>query len=368
MSGYSYWERELYDVSYDLIVVGAGLTGQSTAYFFKKNNPNARVLVIDRGFFPLGASTRNAGFVCFGTIGEHIADLEIDSEESLKKRIKSRYEGLLLLRETLGDEAINYEDTGGWEFFTDEAEFVKARDQIEYFNGWMEDLIGEKDLYEAGTYMGIPSIYNRCEGMIHPGKMVGKLYEMNRGIGVEFRFNTPVESIDVESASLVCENGVKLKAEKLVVATNAFTRRLLPEKIIKPGRGYVFVTKPMDVIEWKGTFHFNKGYVYFRNLGEDRVLLGGGRNVDQQAEETDEFGINPSIKEYLINFANEVMELPDGWEIEQEWSGIMGFTESKSPTLEKVGENTLVVAGLSGMGVALGMQLGKTAAKTIQSS
>lgn len=364
MSGYSYWEKELYNVSYDLIVVGAGLTGQSAAYFFKKNNPKAKVLVVDRGFFPIGASTRNAGFACIGTIGEHIADLEIDSESRLRARIKNRYEGLQLLRETLGDDAINYEHTGGWEIFTEEAEFIKAKDQIGKFNGWMKELIGIESFYKAAVYFGKPAISIPSEGMLHPGKMIRKLYDLNRGIGVEFRFNTPVESIDVESTSVLCENGIELKAEKLVVATNAFTRRLLPEKIIKPGRGYVFVTKPMDVIEWKGTFHFNKGYVYFRNLGEDRILLGGGRNVDQQTEETDEFGINPSIKEYLVNFANEVMELPDGWEMEQEWSGIMGFTESKSPTLEKVGENTLVVAGLSGMGVALGMQLGKTAASS----
>ena len=31
----SYWERALYEQEYDLIVVGAGLTGQSVAHFFK---------------------------------------------------------------------------------------------------------------------------------------------------------------------------------------------------------------------------------------------------------------------------------------------------------------------------------------------
>ncbi len=364
-SGYSYWEKELYDITYDLIVVGGGLTGQSTAYFFKKNNPKAKVLVVDRGFFPIGASTRNAGFACIGTIGEHIADLEIDSESRLRARIKNRYQGLQLLRGTLGDDAINYEHTGGWEIFTEEAEFTKARDQIGKFNAWMKELIGIESFYKAASYQGKPAISIPSEGMLHPGKMIGKLYELNRSVGVEFRWNTPVLSIDPDQATLQCENDVQLKAYQLVIATNAFTRRLLPDKVIKPGRGFVFVTKPMDEIKWKGTFHFNKGYVYFRNLGEDRILLGGGRNVDQQTEETDQFGINPYIKEYLVNFGNEVMELPQGWEIEQEWSGIMGFTESKTPTLEKAGKNTLVVAGLSGMGVALGMQLGKTAAESV---
>ncbi|HKK24441.1 MAG TPA: FAD-dependent oxidoreductase, partial [Gracilimonas sp.] len=72
----SYWESELYDQKYDLIVVGAGLTGQSAAHFYKKNNPAKKVLVIDRGFFPIGASTRNAGFACFGSPTEHMADMK----------------------------------------------------------------------------------------------------------------------------------------------------------------------------------------------------------------------------------------------------------------------------------------------------
>ncbi len=361
----SFWEAELYNQTYDLIVIGAGLTGQSTAYFFKKEYPDAEVLVLDQGYFPIGASTRNAGFACIGTVGELIADLEIDSEAQLKERIKNRYEGLLLLRETLGDKAIEYEDTGGWEIFPDSNELLKIKDQIPKFNSWMEELIGEKELYELGTYLGIPSIYNRCEGMLHPGKMIKKLYKMNRDLGVEFRWNTPISKLEPESCSAIVNDEVSFRGDRMVVATNAFTNQLLPDQIIKPGRGYVFITNEIDLMEWKGTFHYNKGYVYFRNLGEQRILLGGGRNVDSESEETSEFGINTSIKEYLIHFANEILELPHYWEIEQEWSGIMGFTESKSPVFEMIDKNFLVAAGLSGMGVALGMQLGKKAANAV---
>lgn len=361
----SYWEGELYNQSYDLVVVGGGLTGQSTALFFKKENPKASVLVLDRGFFPIGASTRNAGFACIGTIGEHLADLEIDSEERLKQRIKDRYEGLLLLRETLGDEAIEYQHTGGWELLPDPEKFSEAKANIGKFNSWMEELIGEKDLYEAGSYNGIPSIFNRCEGMLHPGKMIKKLYELNRELGVEFRWNTPVQRIDADESVVVVNDSVSFRSEKLVIATNAFTNALLPDKAIKPGRGYVFVTNELDSMDWKGTFHYDKGYVYFRNLGDHRLLLGGARNFDPQTEETTEFGINEHIKGFLLYFAEEVLKLPKGWKVEKEWSGIMGFTESKSAFFEKVSDRCLVAAGLSGMGVALGMQLGKKAANAV---
>lgn len=49
----SFWESELYGRQYDLIVIGAGLTGQSTAHFYKQAHPNASVMVLDRGFSQL---------------------------------------------------------------------------------------------------------------------------------------------------------------------------------------------------------------------------------------------------------------------------------------------------------------------------
>jgi glycine/D-amino acid oxidase-like deaminating enzyme len=357
----SYWENELYQQKYDLIILGAGLTGLSAGFFYKDRFPESKVLVIDRGYYPIGASTRNAGFACIGSVGELISDLEIESEDVVKQRIKDRYEGLLLLRNTLGDDNIDYEPEGGWEIFTDESEFLKLKESVPMLNDWMEELIDEKEVFEIGTYLGIPSFFNRVEGMLHPGKMIKTLHQKCIQSGIEFRWNTEIEEIDFETNRLKSKDDRVFNSEKLILATNAFTKKILPNINIKPGRGYVLVTNELAMMEWKGTFHFNKGYVYFRNVGEQRILLGGGRNVAYDEETTSEFGVNKHIKDYLISFANEVLELEDDWNIEQEWSGIMGFTESKSYLLESINDNCVLAAGLSGMGVALGMNLGKKA-------
>ncbi|HCI72731.1 MAG: FAD-dependent oxidoreductase [Bacteroidetes bacterium] len=361
----SYWENELYNLTYDLIIIGAGLTGLSSAYFYKQKYPEAKVLVIDRGFFPIGASTRNAGFACIGSVGELISDLELESAEIVKQRIKDRYEGLLLLRNTLGDSNIDYEPEGGWEVFDDESEFLKLKDSVPMLNDWMEDLIGETEVFKVGTYLGKHSYFNRVEGMLHPGKMIRTLHEKCLKSGIEFRWNTKIEELDSISNLVISEHGHKFQSKNLIIATNAFTNKLLPQINIKPGRGYVFITKEMPALEWFGTFHYNKGYVYFRNVGDTRILIGGGRNINYDAETTSEFGVNETIKEYLINFSNDFLKLPQGWEIEQEWSGIMGFTESKSYLLEQIDENCILAAGLSGMGVALGMNLGKKASDLV---
>ncbi|MBO6794490.1 MAG: FAD-binding oxidoreductase [Balneolaceae bacterium] len=362
----SYWEEVLYNQHCDVLIVGAGLTGLSTALFSKRKNPNARVVVLERGVFPIGASTRNAGFACIGTVGEHLADLELDSETKLKERIKSRFEGLQLLTSTLGEQEIDYDPCGGWEIFTDQQVFEEVAIQVDRFNNWMSELIGEEEVYSIGKFEGYPAIFNRVEGALHPGKMIQKLIALNIAAGVEIRWQTEVKHLDFDNGIVTGSHTEQWNAENVVLATNAFTNRLSNKETIKPGRGLVFVTSPIKDIKWKSTFHYDKGYVYFRNLGADRLLIGGGRNVDYDKETTNEFGINESIKNFLIGFVNDVIKLPKGWKIEREWSGIMGFTESKSPSLEKIGAKTWQVAGLSGMGVALGMALGKKAAEQLR--
>lgn len=117
---------------------------------------------------------------------------------------------------------------------------------------------------------------------------------------------------------------------------------------------------------WEGIFHHDRGYIYFRNIG-NRLLIGGGRNLAVEEEATDRFGTNKKIKEHLLQFVEEVLELPGSWHIEQEWSGIMGFTSMKTPIVEQLDEHCFVAAGLSGMGIAIGSEIARMAAALLNS-
>lgn len=363
----SYWESELYDQKYDLVVIGAGLTGQSAAHFYKKNNPRKKVLLIDRGFYPIGASTRNAGFACFGSPTEHMADMKIEEESKIIDRIRRRLNGLNLLRTTLGDDSIEFRKPGAYEIFTDDGVYDQAVGQLPVFNRWLREAAEIKeDVYEATEHNGFKAISIKYEGCLHPGKMMQTLHHRNLDLGIEFRWDAVVEDLDIKNKKVVLNNDIAIESDKIVIATNSFTKKILPDIDIKPGRGFVFVTKPIRNLKWKGTYHFDAGYYYFRGVGQNRFLLGGARSLDIDVETTTEFGTNEKIKSHLLEFANNVIELPKGWEIEREWSGIMGFTPTKSPIMNALSEDVVLVAGLSGMGVALGMQLGKEAATEIE--
>lgn len=359
----SYWEQDSFLRPYDLVVVGGGIVGLSTALFVKSNNPGKRVAVLERGFLPRGASTRNAGFACVGSIGEHLADLEKESEEEVRKRIKRRYEGLNLLKRTLGEDAIGYEHCGGYEFFRSRDDFEPVAGEIDRFNDWMEEMLGETSVYEAGELNGYPVISNRLEGALHPGRMMEALAARVSEAGVHIKWNSTVESVEPDGR-VHLSDGPALEARKVLLAANGFVRRLLPELEVRPARGYVLLTNAQKEMPWKGIFHHDRGYVYFRNLG-DSLLIGGARNLDMATEETDRFGTNETIREHLVDFVSGVLGLSPGWKVAHEWSGIMGFSPTKTPVIEQVGGSRYVAAGLSGMGIAIGMKVASEAARML---
>lgn len=354
----SFWEQDSFLRSYDLVVIGAGIVGLSSALFYMQRNPGARVVVLERGFLPQGASTRNAGFACVGSVGEHLADMDKESEENIKQRIKRRYDGLELLKKTLGEEAIGYKHCGGFEFFKTQNKFEKVATEIDRFNGWMKELVGEANVYSPDELQGHPVIHNRLEGALHPGKMMEALVRKVSALGVDIKWNCLVKSV-TEEGLVEVENGLELHAQKVLFAANGFVKKLLPNIDIKPARGLVMVTDEQNNLPWKGIFHHDKGYVYFRNVGE-RLLIGGARNVDLGGEETDQFGTNEKIESYLKGFISEVLRLERGWSVDYQWSGIMGFTPTKSPIIKQLDDHKYIAAGLSGMGIAIGMEVGRT--------
>jgi glycine/D-amino acid oxidase-like deaminating enzyme len=155
-----------------------------------------------------------------------------------------------------------------------------------------------------------------------------------------------------------------MSCSKLALCTNAFTKQFLPDLNLTPGRGLVIITKPIKKLQVEGAFHYDQGYYYFRNI-ENRILFGGGRNVDFETENTTIFGINKKIKEKLQEDLSRFILPNQNPVIDMEWSGIMAFGEDKNPIIKKESDTIVVGAKLGGMGVAIGSQVGMQLAELL---
>ncbi|MFK8055163.1 MAG: NAD(P)/FAD-dependent oxidoreductase [Saprospiraceae bacterium] len=374
----SYWEQDIWYKAYDVVIVGGGLVGLQTAQFLSAANPKLRLAVIDRQFPPLGASTRNAGFACVGSLGELADDVEAIGLEATIDLVARRCEGLRLLRETLGDSTLQYEGVPNVELFRAGEEEVLAK-VLGPSHGGAENLLqkvnsalASKLKLEAGPYqlhgpgkMGSgmnyqASITNGLEGQLHPGKMVKALYKLCISRGVSC-FSESV--IEVNPDGVVVESGRTFNAKEVVVATNGFTQRLLPSSI-KPALNQVIVTAPVDGLAWKAPIHLEQGYGYLRRIG-DRVLVGGFRNHFKESSETDEFQLDSDLGAHLRAVLVSVLPTDACPRIEYEWSGVLGLGTTRMPHVQRLPSGLVIAAGLGGMGVALGSLLGKEAAQMI---
>lgn len=359
----SFWERKHF-LYYDLVVVGAGIVGLSTAIQFKKRHPSKKVLVLERGVFPSGASTKNAGFACFGSLTEILDDLKTLSEKEVLELVSRRYKGLNAIRREFGDDALGYEASGGYELFTGNE--MPQLGQMATINSLLFPLFG------ADVFEEIPSIdkfgfgkkvqavvRNAFEGELDTGKFISALWEKCQALGIRILTGAKVTSVDIDRRIIsvldsASNKPISFEAGGIAFCTNAFTREFLPELDIQPGRGLVMVTKPISAgIQWSGSFHYDKGYVYFRQI-DGRLLIGGGRNLDFLGERTTEPSINPKIRAYLIDLVNEVILPGKSWEIDMEWTGVMAFGENKKPIVKLLNPNVGMAVRLGGMGVAIG--------------
>ncbi|WP_242926989.1 NAD(P)/FAD-dependent oxidoreductase [Pontibacter vulgaris] len=370
----SFWEKETYFSNLDVLIVGSGIVGLSAALHLKTTQPNLKVMVAERGLLPTGASSKNAGFACFGSPSELLDDLSHHTEEQVFSLVERRWRGLQRLRQNLGDATIDFHQWGGYELFDTAPLYEACSDKLYYLNKQLASITGLRQTYtpadEKINRFGLQQVQhlieNVAEGQIDTGKMILALTQKVQALGVLVLNGLEILKLHDNGKSIAAETtqSITVEAKSALVATNGFARNLLPELQVVPARAQVLITKPIHGLKIKGTFHFDRGYFYFRNIG-DRVLFGGGRNLDFKTEETTEFELTGLVQDKLEELLREVI-LPDTpFEIEQRWSGIMGLGPEKTTIVQSVSGRVCCAVRMGGMGVAIGSLVGEEGAALI---
>lgn len=360
----SYWEIKSWLSNVDFTIVGSGIVGLNTALHLKQSFPKSKILILEKGVLPQGASTKNAGFACFGSLSEIIDDLNTHTEDEVLELVIKRIEGLNVLRETLGDKALDYKQFGGYELFSQKDElYEKCKSQKEQINNLLYPLFLDEVFSFEPNYFRFNNChnqlgFNKYEGQIDTGKMMSHLLQIALSSGIKILNNVSVDSFSEDTDTVkVKTNQFEFTTSKLLIATNGFASTLNISEV-KPARAQVLITKPIDNLQIKGTFHIDKGYYYFRNIN-NRILFGGGRNLDFKGEETIEFNQTELIQNELERLLKTTILPNTSFEIEHRWSGIMGIGSQKKAIVKQLSDNVFCGVRLGGMGVAIGSLVGK---------
>lgn len=371
----SIWEKDTFFAPQDVIIVGSGLVGLWAALFLKKKHPHYKITIVERGIIPTGASTRNAGFACFGSLSELIKDAQASGTDKMLTLVEMRYKGLQRIQKYFSEKEIDFDLCGGYELYDmeDFSTSGQLQSNIDYINSLVKPITGTKKTFKPadekidafGFGKTKHLVKNNLEGSLHSGKLLKHLLQKVQGMGVQVLNGIEIKGMEEKGKKIVLQTDQPFHfiAGQLLICTNAFTRKLLPEEDIMPARGQVLVTSPIEHLPWKGTFHSDEGFYYFRNLGK-RVLLGGARNTAFENENTTLMETSPFIQDVLETYLKNVI-LPHEKEytIEYRWAGIMGMGSEKMPIIKEVKPQIFCAVRMSGMGVALAPVAGQQVAE-----
>jgi len=387
--GESYWLEQLQAYPAHLIVVGAGITGLSAAYFVKRQRPLWRVVVVEKGHYSAGASVRNAGFACMGSPGELAQDLLTLGWRDTLTLFTERWQGLLRLRQLVGDAAIGYQPGDSFEIFLphqrDEWQAIQ-----EFIPKWNASL--QEHIYSLGTSVlslykqqcrgeaafvvqpqvkGLENILGgvelRGEGRLHPGKLIDALTRICRKSGVEIWYQQEIcgQQWQNDLWQMQRQGQPPLYTERLLHCTNGYAPVAgITAEELYPARNQVLLTTPMAHVGLKGSYHLEQGHFYFREI-DGRILVGGGRHLGGTTEETEQHGITPGVQARLEELLQNVILPGQAYTVERRWSGILGLGAVRKPLLRKLEPRRYAALRLGGMGVAIGCRTGEQAAELL---
>jgi glycine/D-amino acid oxidase-like deaminating enzyme len=369
----SVWEKETFFAPQDIIIAGSGFVGLWSAFYLKKRNPALKITILEKGLIPTGASTRNAGFACFGSLTELLADEQKMGTDKMLQLVEMRYKGLEKIRNTFQERDIDMEMCGGYELFAKDEHYLSDDliEKIDYLNELLKPVVqgktyrlADKKINDLGFASLGHLIRNNLEGYLHSGKLITALLYAIQTKGVQVINNIEIKSFEKVNNRVQIEtgNGIQFSAGQLLICTNGFAKTLLPDLDVEPARGQVLLTSPINDLPWKGTFHYKQGFYYFRNLGK-KILLGGARNLAMQDEKTFSLDTSENIQQELERFLKEVIIPRKKFSVELRWSGTMGVGNEKMPVHQEISPGVFCCVRMSGMGVALAPLLGEKTAK-----
>ncbi len=334
----------------DVVVIGGGVTGCAAALALARGG--LRVRLHEARTVASGASGRNGGFALRGgAMPYDVARRELGAHEARSLWLLTQ-RSLVRMQELAGDA---FRRTGSLRLAADERERTELEAEYEALRGdgfavaWFSRLDGPL----ANRFFG--AMRHPGDGSLQPGRWVRRLGALAAREGVEI-----VELSRVERLS-------DLTAPKILIATDGYTAGLIPEldAAVRPTRGQVVATEPLPRRLFGCPHYARRGYDYWQQTPDGRLVLGGWRDANVEAEYTAEEAVTPVVQGRIEAFARDLLGFAP--RITHRWAGIFGGTDDRLPLAGRWpgDERVWVACGYSGHGNVLGLACGELVAEAI---
>lgn len=347
----------------DVCILGGGIVGASLAWWLRRTEPKLRVAVVEARFIGAGASGRNAGMVLAG-LADHY-DLMV--ERYGRARARAAWQATLdhqrwlrdFVAETNAD--VELDPCGSWRtaLLPDEREHLARSAELLRADGFEAEYVAHDPL--GAGFHGALGV--RSDMGVHPVKLVRALLEAS---GADVFEECEADAIEPLSDGVgVRTRRVEFRARCVFIALNAYAGLFHPffKRFIAPHRGQVLVTAPVGERLFDRLIYAHHGYIYFRQLRDGRVLLGGFRHLFREREATSVDETTPEVQGALEDFLRQRFPKAAAARVEARWAGIMDFSPDGLPVIGRLpeSERVMYVVGFTGHGFGLALEVARRA-------
>lgn len=352
------------EMSADIVIVGAGFVGLSTAYWISEYRPDLKIIVLDRNQIGAGASGRNAGFLTKGsaTFYKSLAK-EWGSEKAGELKSFAEASLQLVYEKILKPSTdISFKKTSSLTLFQTERSKIEWSDdsfKAETFGfNWMNEAALPSGL--RGKFYG--AYESGPEYKINPVQLLNTLHKILLARNVRVIENH--SAFELNAQGVLTEYN-QIKCAKVILALNAYTPQFHTgfKGLISPRRAQMLAVELEGELESSALHYDSPERVYWRKTDEKTLIIGGKRLLDEENEQGD-FEKNSSIiQKGLEDYITQQLKLR--FKVIHRWSGIMGFTQHELPYSTKIEAalEAYMIGGFSGHGMGFGFKAAEDMAK-----
>ena len=334
-----------------MTIVGGGIAGLSAAYALAREG--ARVMVVERSGVATGATGRNAGFVLAGVGENFVAACRRYGPERATRVWRFTMTNRVLLRSVARRHGIDCDLAwnGSLQMAGDEEEWGEIRESARQLTG-------------HGVRVSLDP--ERCaaryeeDGELHPVRFARGLAAAAESRGARIHEGTDARSVRPDA---VATDGGTIRAGSVLVCTNGYAEHLVPRSRVVPIRGQMLATAPLGRRVFACPVYAHRGYRYWRQTADGRVLVGGWRNTALEEETGEEARPTDRIQSQLDAF---LLEHRVDAAVTHRWAGIMGFSHDGLPYIGRRSDGVFVLGGFAGHGNAFAIAGGELVASLIR--